>query len=257
MRKMLLAMAQDIRVILIKLCDRLHNMRTIAAMPPQKQRDKALETMEIYAPLAHRLGIRPVKEELEDISISYLDPIAYQEIEKELNMKKDDRTKFLEKIIERIRERMADEGVEMHLEGRVKSIYGIYRKVYMQGRSFEEIFDIYAVRIIVNTVTECYNMLGIIHDMFTPLPNRFKDYISTPKANMYPDRCITTVLDKEAIPFEVQIRTWDMHHVAEYGIAAHWKYKAGISGKTVWKTAWPGYARFWKYRWNRKARRMW
>ncbi len=229
-RKMLLAMAQDVRVIIIKLADRLHNMRTIEVMPEQKRRDKALETMEVYAPLAHRLGIRAVKEELEDLSLRYLDPVAYHDIEKMLDLKKGDRLIFLEKIKQKIRDRLSSEYSEIYIDGRVKSIYGIYRKVYMQARAFEEIFDIYAVRIIVDSVFECYNILGIIHDMFRPLPNRFKDYISTPKPNMY-QSLHTTVIDKEAIPFEVQIRTWDMHHTAEYGIAAHWKYKAGISGK--------------------------
>ena len=228
-RKMLLAMAQDVRVIIIKLADRLHNMRTIEVMPEQKRRDKALETMEVYAPLAHRLGIRAVKEELEDISLRYLDPVAYHEIEKMLELKKADRQSFLEKIKAKIRERLASEYSEVYIDRRVKSVYGIYRKVYIQGRAFEEIFDIYAVRIIVDSVNECYNILGIIHDLFRPLPNRFKDYISTPKPNMY-QSLHTTVIDKEGIPFEVQIRTWDMHHTAEYGIAAHWKYKAGITG---------------------------
>ncbi len=229
-RKMLLAMAQDVRVIIIKLADRLHNMRTIEVMPEQKRRDKALETMEVYAPLAHRLGIRAVKEELEDRSLRYLDPVAYREIERMLALKQVDRQNFLEKIKQKIRERLSSEYSEIHIDGRVKSVYGIYRKMYMQGRAFEEIFDIYAVRIIVDSVMDCYNVLGIIHDLFQPIPNRFKDYISTPKPNMY-QSLHTTVIDKEAIPFEVQIRTWDMHHTAEYGIAAHWKYKAGISGK--------------------------
>ena len=229
-RKMLLAVAQDVRVIIIKLADRLHNMRTIQyALPPQKRRDKALETMEVYAPLAHRLGIRAFKEELEDISLKYLDPIGYDSIEKALRMRNDDRQQFLEAIKERIIERLSKDFKNPYVEGRVKSIYGIYRKVYMQGRSFEEIFDVYAIRIIVDTVIECYNVLGIIHDMFRPIPNRFKDYISTPKPNMY-QSLHTTVVGKEAIPFEVQIRTWDMHHTAEFGIAAHWKYKAGVSG---------------------------
>ncbi|MCI8491736.1 MULTISPECIES: RelA/SpoT family protein [Anaerotruncus] len=229
-RKMLLAMAQDVRVIIIKLADRLHNMRTIEVMPDQKRRDKALETMEVYAPLAHRLGIRAVKEELEDISLRYLDPVAYHEIESMLEMKRADRQSFLEKIKDKIRERLAAEYNDIYVDGRVKSVYGIYRKMYIQGKAFEEIFDIYAVRIIVDSVNECYNILGIIHDLFRPLPNRFKDYISTPKPNMY-QSLHTTVIDKEAIPFEVQIRTWDMHHTAEYGIAAHWKYKAGVTGR--------------------------
>lgn len=229
-RKMLLAMAQDVRVIIIKLADRLHNMRTIEVMPEQKRRDKALETMEVYAPLAHRLGIRAVKEELEDISLRYLDPVAYREIESMLELKRADRQSFLEKIKDKIRERLAAEYNDIYVDGRVKSVYGIYRKMYIQGKAFEEIFDIYAVRIIVDSVNECYNILGIIHDLFRPLPNRFKDYISTPKPNMY-QSLHTTVIDKEAIPFEVQIRTWDMHHTAEYGIAAHWKYKAGVTGR--------------------------
>ncbi len=229
-RKMLLAMAQDVRVIIIKLADRLHNMRTLDCMPAQKQRDKALETMEVYAPLAHRLGIRAIKEELEDLSLRYLDSIAYNEIENMLELKKEEREQFLNNIQEKISQRLAGEFPHVHIEGRVKSIYGIYRKVYIQGKSIDEIYDVYAVRIIVDSVLECYNILGIIHDMFRPIPNRFKDYISTPKPNMY-QSLHTTVIGKEAIPFEIQIRTWDMHHTAEYGIAAHWKYKVGISGK--------------------------
>lgn len=229
-RKMLLAMAQDVRVIIIKLADRLHNMRTIEVMREQKRRDKALETMEVYAPLAHRLGIRAVKEELEDISLRYLDPIGYHEIEALLALKQADREAFLEKIKGKIRARLSEEYQNVYVDGRIKSIYSIYRKIYIQGKAFDEIFDIYAVRIIMNSVFECYNILGIIHDMFRPIPNRFKDYISTPKPNMY-QSLHTTVLDKEGIPFEVQIRTWEMHHTAEYGIAAHWKYKAGISGR--------------------------
>ena len=229
-RKMLLAMAQDVRVIIIKLADRLHNARTFEFLPDDKRRYKSLETMEIYAPLAHRLGIKKVKEELEDISLRYLDPIAYHEIESQLALRKWDRKKFLEGIRQRIYERVKQEHPNVVIEARVKSIYGIYRKVYMQGRSLDEVFDVYAVRIIVDTVIECYNILGIIHDMFQPLPNRFKDYISTPKQNMY-QSLHTTVFDKGGIPFEIQIRTFDMHYTAEYGIAAHWKYKAGISGK--------------------------
>lgn len=229
-RKMLLAMAQDVRVIIIKLADRLHNMRTIEVMREQKRRDKSLETMEVYAPLAHRLGIRAVKEELEEISLRYLDPVGYKEVEEMLALKRSEREAFLEKIKKKIRDRLSGEYQDVYVDGRIKSIYSIYRKIYIQGKAFDEIFDIYAVRIIVDSVLECYNILGVIHDMFRPIPNRFKDYISTPKPNMY-QSLHTTVLDKEAIPFEVQIRTWDMHHTAEYGIAAHWKYKAGISGR--------------------------
>lgn len=226
-RKMLLAMNEDIRVILIKLADRLHNMRTMQYQSPDKQRSKSHETMEIYAPIAHRLGIRSVKDELEDLALRYLDPVAYKEIEDQLDMTKGQREQFIRDVQARILERFDEFGLHPHIEGRVKSIYGIYRKIYVKGKSFEEIYDIYAVRLIVDTTTECYNALGLIHDMFTPIPNRFKDYISTPKPNQY-QSLHTSVLDR-GVPFEVQIRTWDMHYTAEYGIAAHWKYKAGIS----------------------------
>ena len=230
-RKMLLAMAKDVRVIIVKLADRLHNMRTGEYWKEYKRREKALETMEVYAPLADRLGIRSIKEELEDISLRFLDPIAYEEIERMLKLKKEERERFLDAIQEKIRERLNKEGMKFFLQSRVKSIYGIYRKVYMQGRNFDEIYDVYAVRVIVDTSYECYSVLGIMHDEFTPIPKRFKDYISTPKVNMY-QSLHTTVLDKEGgIPFEIQIRTWEMHYTAEYGIAAHWKYKAGIEKK--------------------------
>ena len=228
LRKMLIAMADDIRVIIIKLADRLHNMRTIEFMAPQKQRDKALENMEVYAPIAHRLGIRMVKEELEDISLRYLDPIAYQEIESGLAMRSGERKAFIEGTKKRIYDRISPEIPNVYLEGRVKSINGIYRKMFIQGKSMDEIYDIYAVRVIVDTINDCYNVLGIIHDMFRPIPNRFKDYISTPKPNGY-QSLHTTVLSKEGVAFEVQIRTWEMHHTAEYGIAAHWKYKLGVT----------------------------
>ena len=231
LRKMLIAMGRDIRVIIIKLADRLHNMRTIDAMPEQKQRDKSLETLEVYAPIAHRLGIRPVKEELEDLAIKHLDPIAYKEIEDLLHVKSHEREKILNDIKNRIEERLHTEmpGVEMAFQGRVKSIHGIYRKMYLQGKDFDEIYDVYAIRIITDTVANCYNILGIMHDMFRPIPNRFKDYISTPKPNMY-QSLHTTVLSREGVPFEIQIRTFEMHHTAEFGIAAHWKYKEGIAG---------------------------
>ena len=229
-RKMLIAMSDDIRVIIVKLADRLHNMRTIQYMSPQKQRDKALENMEVFAPIAHRLGIRTVKEELEDLSLQYLDPMGYEEIETNLELRQDERDAFIERIKERILERVQPMIPNVYLSGRVKSINGIYRKMFIQGRSMEEIFDVYAVRVIVDTVGDCYNVLGIIHDMFRPIPHRFKDYISTPKPNLY-QSLHTTVLSKEGIPFEVQIRTWEMHHMAEYGIAAHWKYKLGIQGR--------------------------
>ena len=183
-RKMLIAMADDIRVIIIKLADRLHNMRTLSVRGDQKRRDISRETLEIYAPIAHRLGIRPIKEELEDLAIRYLDPVAYEEIEQQLDSKKQYREDFIKSIITRIENRLGTAVSSLHLEGRVKSIHGIYRKMYMQGKSFEEIYDVYAVRIITDTVANCYNILGFIHDMFRPIPGRFKDYISTPKPNM-------------------------------------------------------------------------
>ncbi len=226
LRKLLLAMNEDIRVIIIKLADRLHNMRTLKYVPEQKRRDTARETIEIYAPIAHRLGIRPVKEELEDLAISFLDPIAYAEIETALAEQEPLRKEFLEKIKEKIASRAATVVNNPKIEGRIKSVHGIYRKMYMQGRNFEEIYDIYAVRIIVDTVGDCYNCLGVIHDMYKPIQGRFKDYISTPKPNMY-QSLHTTLIGKEGIPFEVQIRTHEMHRTAEYGIAAHWKYKLG------------------------------
>ncbi len=232
LRKMLIAMAKDIRVIIIKLADRLHNMRTIDSLPEQKQRDKAHETLEVYAPIAHRLGIRAVKEELEDISIAHLDPIAYHEIEELLSKRKNLRENFLQNISDKIAEKICVIDEKAQIECRIKSIHGIYRKMYVQGKTFDEIYDIYAVRIITDTVNNCYNILGFIHDMFRPIPGRFKDYISTPKPNMY-QSLHTTVLGREGIPFEIQIRTWDMHHTAEFGIAAHWKYKEGISRSDV------------------------
>lgn len=230
LRKMLIAMGKDIRVIIIKLADRLHNMRTLDSLPEQKQRDKSLETIEIYAPIAHRLGIRAIKEELEDLAIHHLDPIAYHEIEGLLESKSKFREATFNTLREKIEHRLHEEmpEVEFVLQSRVKSIPGIYRKMFIQGKDFEEIYDVYAVRVITSTVTDCYNVLGIMHDMFRPIPGRFKDYISTPKPNMY-QSLHTTVIGRDAIPFEIQIRTFEMHHTAEFGIAAHWKYKEGIT----------------------------
>ena len=226
LRKMLLAMSQDVRVMIIKLSDRLHNMRTGDAWPEQKRRDKALETMEVYAPIAHRLGISNIKEELEDRSLQYLDPVGYNTIRDLLDKHGDE---FLHGVCDTISAHLTENGIEnAKIKYRVKSVYGIYRKMYMQNKEFEEIYDIYAVRIILNSVAECYTALGLIHDMYHPLPNRFKDYISTPKPNGY-QSLHTTVIGHEALPFEVQIRTWDMDRQAEYGIAAHWKYKEGIT----------------------------
>ncbi|MCD7796559.1 MAG: bifunctional (p)ppGpp synthetase/guanosine-3',5'-bis(diphosphate) 3'-pyrophosphohydrolase [Clostridiales bacterium] len=229
-RKMFIAMNEDVRVIIIKLCDRLHNMRTLEHMPEYKQKEKSLETLEIYAPIAHRLGIRPIKEELEDLAIYYLDPIAYREIEKNLSMKKEQGEKFLSETKSEISDRITSLMKNAEITSRVKSVHGIFRKVYIKGKNFEQIFDIYAVRIIVDSVIDCYNALGIVHDMYKPLPGRFKDYISMPKPNMY-QSLHTTVLSKSGVPFEVQIRTWEMHRTAEYGIAAHWKYKLGKGSK--------------------------
>ena len=228
LRKLLLAMCEDIRVIIIKLADRLHNMRTLKFVPEQKRRDTARETIEIYAPIAHRLGIRPVKEELEDLAISYLDPIAYAEIEKALAEQEPMRKEFLDSIKAKIGARIKEVVSDAVIEGRIKSVHGIYRKMYMQGKTFEEIYDIYAVRIIVDTVSDCYNCLGVIHDMYKPIQGRFKDYISTPMPNMY-HSLHTTLIGKEGIPFEVQIRTHEMHRTAEFGVAAHWKYKLGYT----------------------------
>ena len=227
LRKMLLAMSQDVRVMIIKLCDRLHNMRTGDAWPEQKRRDKARETMEVYAPIANRLGILNIKEELEDRSLHYLDPVGYEEISKLLSERSGE--EFLAGVSALIEKRLEESGIHgAAMKRRVKSIYGIYRKMFVQNKAFDEIYDVYAVRIILDTITECYSALGLIHDMYHPLPNRFKDYISTPKPNGY-QSLHTTVIGHEGIPFEVQIRTWEMHHTAEYGIAAHWKYKLGLS----------------------------
>ncbi len=226
-RKMLIAMADDIRVIIIKLADRLHNMRTMDCMPEQKRRDKSVENMQVYAPIAHRLGIKTIKEELEDRSLQYLDPIGYREIEDALLLNEEGREKFIESIKEQILEKTKDSIPNVYISGRVKSINSIYRKTIMRNQSINDIFDVFAVRVIVDNVSDCYNVLGVVHDIFKPIPNRFKDYISMPKQNMY-QSLHTTVLDKKAIPFEVQIRTWEMHYTAEYGIAAHWKYKLGM-----------------------------
>lgn len=226
LRKMFLAMAKDVRVIFIKLADRLHNMRTLNAQPESKRRAIALETMHVYAPLAHRLGMQRIKQELENLALSYLDPIGYGEVSDDIERKFGENRDFINKTRKLIHEKMNENGIKCTLEGRVKSVYSIYKKMYNQNKSFDEIYDFYAIRIIVNTELECYTALGIIHEMFNSMPGRFKDYISIPKPNMY--RSLhTTVIGRDGIPFEVQIRTWEMHQIAEYGIAAHWKYKSG------------------------------
>ena len=232
LRKMFMAMAQDIRVILIKVCDRLHNMRTMEYQSPRKQREKSLETMEIYAPIAHRLGMQKLKWELEDLSLRYLDPVGYKEIEDQLADRSSAHEEFLASIQHRIQQRLSQEGIHCTVYGRVKHIYSIYRKMYAQNKTLDEIFDLYAFRVIVDDIPECYNVLGCIHDMFKPVLGRFKDYIGTPKPNMY-QSLHTTVIGREGIPFEVQIRTWEMHQTAEYGVAAHWKYKQGLANKRL------------------------
>ncbi|MBQ9761012.1 MAG: bifunctional (p)ppGpp synthetase/guanosine-3',5'-bis(diphosphate) 3'-pyrophosphohydrolase, partial [Clostridia bacterium] len=230
LRKMLLAMSKDVRVIFIKLCDRLHNMRTLGVKPDNKRRMTALETMQVYAPLAHRLGMQKIKQELENLGLQYLDPIGYGEIRQHIENKYGENLNFIEHIRADVSKKMEENNISFTLEGRIKSVYSIYKKMYNQNKSFDEIYDFYALRIIVDTELECYTALGLIHEMFNSIPGRFKDYISTPKPNMY--RSLhTTVIGRDGIPFEVQIRTWEMHHVAEYGIAAHWKYKSGASSK--------------------------
>ena len=230
-RKMLLAMSKDIRVIFIKLCDRLHNMRTLSAKREERQRAIALETMYIYAPLAHRLGISLIKQELENLSLSYLDPIGYEEVNSRVQAKYGESRSLLQEAKESIEKRLRENGIHFELSGRVKSTYSLYNKMYNHQKSFDQIYDFYALRIIVDTELECYTALGIIHEMFHSIPGRFKDYISTPKPNMY--RSLhTSVMSSSGIPFEVQIRTFEMHRVAEFGIAAHWKYKSGEKADT-------------------------
>jgi len=229
-RKMLLAMSKDIRVIFIKLCDRLHNMRTLAVKKDGKRRLTALETMHVYAPLAHRLGMQRIKQELENLALSYLDPIGYAEVSDHIENKYGQNQNFIENTRAFVAEKLMEYNINFNLEGRVKTVYSIYRKMFNQNKSFDEIYDFYAIRIIVDTELECYTALGIIHELFKSIPGRFKDYISTPKPNMY-QSLHTTVIGRDGIPFEVQIRTREMHHVAEYGIAAHWKYKSGEKSK--------------------------
>ena len=231
LRKMFMAMSKDIRVVLIKIADRLHNMRTMQYQSPAKQISKCRETMDIYAPLAHRLGMQKLKWELEDISLRYLVPDDYNSIMSYLETHKDQDEAFMNTIRLTISERLSNVGINHTAYGRIKHVYSIYRKMQTQGKQMEELYDVYAFRVIVDSIPDCYNVLGHIHDLFNLVPGRFKDYISTPKPNMY-QSLHTTVIGKQGIPFEVQIRTWDMHETAEYGIAAHWKYKQGVGGGT-------------------------
>lgn len=238
-RKMLLAMNKDIRVIFIKLCDRLHNMRTLSAKREDRQRAIALETMYIYAPLAHRLGIQKIKQELENISLFYLDRVGYDEVQECIDKKYGQSRDFLSDAKHVIKDKLAENNINFYLEGRIKSVYSLYRKMYTFNKQFDEIYDFYALRIIVQTELECYTALGLVHELFKSVPGRFKDYISTPKPNLY--RSLhTTVIGRSGIPFEIQIRTSRMHEEAEYGIAAHWKYKSGeradsnIDEKLLW-----------------------
>ena len=230
LRKMFMAMSKDIRVILIKIADRLHNTRTLQYQTPAKQISKSMETMEVYAPLAHRLGMQKIKWELEDTSLQYLDPEGYQEIIDYLKKNEDSANSFMNAIQSKITNRLASVGIHGSIYGRIKHTYSIYRKMRAQNKTIDELYDLYAFRVIVDNIADCYNVLGHIHDLFNPIPGRFKDYISTPKPNMY-QSLHTTVIGHEGIPFEVQIRTWEMDQTAEYGVAAHWKYKAGVSTK--------------------------
>ena len=230
LRKMFLAMAKDIRVILIKLADRLHNMRTLQYMKPEKQKEKARETMDIYAPIADRLGISKIKTELDDLSLKYLQPEVYKELSEKLALRKDTREAFIHKIMDEVKKHMDDAGIEAKVDGRVKHFFSIYKKMVNQDKTLDQIYDIFAVRIIVESVKDCYAALGVIHEMYKPIPGRFKDYIAMPKPNMY-QSLHTTLIGPNGQPFEIQIRTFEMHKTAEYGIAAHWKYKESSDGK--------------------------
>ena len=232
LRKMFLAMAKDIRVILVKLADRLHNMRTLQFMKPEKQKEKARETMDIYAPIALRLGISKIKIELDDLSLRYLKPDAYYELAKNISSKKSEREAFVRSIVDEVEKHMTDGGIKAEVTGRVKHFFSIYRKMVNQDKTLEQIYDLFAVRIIVDSLKDCYAALGLIHEMYTPIPGRFKDYIAMPKSNMY-QSLHTTLIGPTGVPFEIQIRTEEMHKTAEYGIAAHWKYKEDPNGKNI------------------------
>ncbi|HIQ96059.1 MAG TPA: bifunctional (p)ppGpp synthetase/guanosine-3',5'-bis(diphosphate) 3'-pyrophosphohydrolase [Candidatus Limivivens merdigallinarum] len=228
LRKMFLAMAKDIRVILVKLADRLHNMRTLKYMKPEKQKEKARETMDIYAPIAHRLGISKIKVELDDLSLKYLEPEVYYDLVEKVALKKNEREAFVQEIVEEVKEQIGKAGIKAEIDGRAKHFFSIYKKMVNQEKTIDQIYDLFAVRIIVDTVKDCYAALGVIHEMYKPIPGRFKDYIAMPKPNMY-QSLHTTLIGPNGQPFEIQIRTFEMHRTAEYGIAAHWKYKEGGS----------------------------
>ena len=226
LRKMFISIASDIRVIVIKLVDRLHNMRTLQYVNTDSQITKARETLEIYTPLAHRLGMSKIKWELEDLCFKYLEPDTYQDLKKQINAKREDREKYIQGVLETIREKTSEAGLKVFLDGRPKHLYSVYKKMVKQNKTLEQIYDLIAIRVIVDTVQECYTILGIIHELYKPMPGRFKDYISMPKPNMY-QSLHTTLIGPDGMPFEAQIRTWEMHKIAESGIAAHWKYKEG------------------------------
>ncbi|MCB6609529.1 bifunctional (p)ppGpp synthetase/guanosine-3',5'-bis(diphosphate) 3'-pyrophosphohydrolase [[Clostridium] symbiosum] len=232
LRKMFLAMAKDIRVILIKLADRLHNMRTLQYMKPEKQKEKARETMDIYAPIADRLGISKIKTELDDLSLKYLEPEVYYDLAEKVALRKDAREAFVQGIVSEVKSHIDDAGIEAKVDGRVKHFFSIYKKMVNQDKTLEQIYDLFAVRIVVETVKDCYAALGVIHELYKPIPGRFKDYIAMPKPNMY-QSLHTTLISSNGQPFEIQIRTFEMHRTAEYGIAAHWKYKESGSGQTA------------------------
>lgn len=229
LRKMFLAMAKDIRVILIKLADRLHNMRTLKYKEPDKQKETARETMDIYAPIAQRLGISKIKVELDDLSLKYLEPEVYKELSEKISSKRSERQTYIDKIVDEVREHIEDAGIEAKVDGRIKHFFSIYKKMVNQSKTLDQIYDLFAVRIIVNSLKDCYAALGVIHEMYKPIPGRFKDYIAMPKPNMY-QSLHTTLIGPKGSPFEIQIRSYEMHRTAEYGIAAHWKYKEGQSG---------------------------